>query len=93
LACLGPSGRDKDFERFDLTLTLYWDNQALTKDMCPPKHLKKVRRLVEFFRQHLDTVVPDPYYSEAAEFERVLDLVEDGVQGLVAHCRGRLAYA
>ena len=37
-----------------------------------------------------DREVPDPYYGEAAEFERVLDLVEDGVQGLVAHCRGRL---
>lgn len=34
-------------------------------------------------------VVPDPYYGEAAEFERMLDLVEDGVQGQVVHCRGR----
>ena len=81
---------DEDFERFDLILTMDWDNQALTEAMCPPQHLKKVRRLAEFFRQHSDTVVPDPYYGEAAEFERVLDLVEDGVQGLVVHCRGCL---
>ena len=72
---------------FDLILTMDWDNQALTEAMCPPQHLKKVRRLAEFFRQYSDTVVPDPYYGGAAEFERVLDLVEDGVQGLVAHCR------
>ena len=66
-----------------------WDNQSLTENLCPPEHLKKVRRLAEFFRQHADTVVPDPYYGGPEDFERVLDLVEDGVEGLLAHCQRR----
>jgi protein-tyrosine phosphatase len=79
-----------DFERFDLILTMDWDNQSLTESLCPPEHLKKVRRLAEFFRHHSDTVVPDPYDGGPDGFERVLDLVEDGVDGLLAHCQRRL---
>lgn len=79
-----------DFKHFDLILTMDWDNQSLTENLCPPEHLKKVRRLAEFFRKHSDTVVPDPYYGGPEDFERVLDLVEDGVEGLLAHCQRRL---
>ncbi len=84
---------DEDFARFDLILTMDWDNQSLTESICPPEHLKKVRRLAEFFQQHTDTVVPDPYYGGPEDFERVLDLVEDGVAGLLAHCQRRLPAA
>jgi protein-tyrosine phosphatase len=35
-------------------------------------------------------VVPDPYYGGPEDFERVLDLIEDGVEGLLAHCQRRL---
>ena len=81
---------EADFERFDLILTMDWDNQALTESICPPAHTRKVRRLAEFFQRHTDTVVPDPYYGGPDDFERVLDLVEDGVDGLLRHCRQRL---
>ena len=81
---------EHDFEHHDLILTMDWDNQSLTESVCPPAHLKKVRRLAEFFQQNTDTVVPDPYYGGPQDFERVLDLVEDGVQGLLAHCQRRL---
>ena len=67
---------EADFERFDLILTMDWD--------------KKVRRLAEFFQRFSDTVVPDPHYGGPEDFERVLDLVEDGTEGLMALCRRRL---
>ncbi len=84
---------EADFERFDLILTMDWDNQALTESICPPAHARKVRRLAEFFQRHSDTVVPDPYYGGPDDFERVLDLVEDAAEGLIAHCRQRLGLA
>jgi len=31
--------------------------------------------------------VPDPYYSGAQGFERVLDMMEDAAQGLLNHIR------
>ncbi len=81
---------ESDFERFDLILTMDWDNQALTESLAPPAHVKKVRRLAEFFQRHSDTVVPDPYYGGPDDFERVLDLIEDGAEGLMVLCRRRL---
>jgi protein-tyrosine phosphatase len=68
-----------------------WDNLALIEAMAPPQHLKKVRRLAEFFQTSQATVVPDPYYGGEHSFEEVLDLVEDGCRGLVLHLQKRHA--
>jgi protein-tyrosine phosphatase len=75
--------RDDDFETFDLILTMDWDNQALTEELCPEPHRHKVRRLAEFFQTRKETVVPDPYSGGAKGFELVLDMVEDAVDGLI----------
>jgi protein-tyrosine phosphatase len=82
---------DADFDNFDLILAMDWDNLALIQAMAPPQHLKKVRRLAEFFQTSDATVVPDPYYGGASSFEDVLDLVEDGCRGLLVHVQKRLA--
>jgi len=76
-----------DFERMDLILVMDWDNLALTQAACPSEHQRKVRRLMEFARQHTDTVVPDPYYGGEAGFETVLDLLDDACTGLVSHLK------
>jgi protein-tyrosine phosphatase len=68
-----------------------WDNLVLAERMCPPEHAKKLRRFAEFFQQHDSPIVPDPYQGGAAGFEHVLDLVEDGSEGLLAHVRRMLA--
>lgn len=80
----------QDFERFDLVLVMDWDNLALAQELCPPQHAKKLRRFAEFFQRHDSPVVPDPYRGGAAGFEQVLDLVEDGSEGLLAHVRREL---
>lgn len=79
---------DTDFEHFDLVLAMDRENFALLEAQCPPEHRAKLRRLTEFARRHTSPEVPDPYYSAAAGFEHVLDLVEDACEGLVAHLRG-----
>lgn len=79
-----------DFETFDLVLVMDWDNYVTAERLCPPPHAKKLRRFAEFFRQHDSPVVPDPYQGGAAGFEQVLDLVEDGSAGLLAHVRRAL---
>jgi protein-tyrosine phosphatase len=81
----------EDFETFDLVLVMDWDNLVLAERMCPPEHAKKLRRFAEFFQQHDSPIVPDPYQGGAAGFEHVLDLVEDGSEGLLAHVRRMLA--
>ncbi len=79
-----------DFERFDLVLAMDWDNLALGEQLCPPEHRRKLRRFAEFFQRFEHTVVPDPYTGGPAGFELVLDLVEDGSEGLLRHVRQQL---
>jgi protein-tyrosine phosphatase len=78
---------DEDFERFDLILAMDWDNLALLEAQCPVEHRGKLKRLTEFACRHDSPVVPDPYYSGPDGFERVLDLIEDACDGLVAHLK------
>jgi protein-tyrosine phosphatase len=79
-----------DFDRFDLVLAMDWDNLALAEQLCPPHHRRKLRRFAEFFQRSDHTVVPDPYAGGPAGFELVLDLVEDGSEGLLRHVRQQL---
>ena len=83
----------RDFETFDLVLVMDWDNLALAEQLCPKQHAKKLRRFAEFFQHHDSPVVPDPYQGGAAGFEHVLDLVEDGSEGLLAHVKRQLGLA
>lgn len=83
----------QDFVDFDLVLVMDWDNLALSQALCPPEHLRKVRRLAEFFQHHDGHVVPDPYKGRAKGFELVLDLVEDGCAGLLQHAQQQLKAA
>ena len=51
--------------------------------------MSKVRRFVEFCSKHPDrTYVPDPYYEGREGFELVLDMLEDGCEGLLEELRG-----
>ena len=75
----------QDFQQADLILAMDWNNLALLQAQCPPDTAHKVRRMAEFFQHHPDTVVPDPYEEGPAGFEKVIDLIEDGCQGLLQH--------
>lgn len=80
----------QDFSDFDLVLTMDWDNLTHAQALCPPGQQRKLRRLAEFFQHHDSPVVPDPYQGGAKGFELVLDLVEDGCEGLLRHVQQRL---
>ena len=46
---------------------------------------EKICRMTDFCRRHPDrTYVPDPYYEGREGFELVLDMLEDGCEGLLA---------
>lgn len=46
----------------------------------------KIFRMREFFSRHADrSYVPDPYYEGADGFELVLDMLEEGCEGILAH--------
>ncbi|MDY0012410.1 MAG: low molecular weight protein-tyrosine-phosphatase [Rhodocyclaceae bacterium] len=72
-----------DFERFDLVLAMDRGHLEILLARCPPVHQHKVRLFMAYARQHAVDEVPDPYYGGPQGFERVLDLCEDAVGGLL----------
>ena len=74
---------DDDFEKFDLLITMDWDNRALLEQRCPPHLQHKIRGFAEFLKASKATVIPDPYYGDDKNFEHVLDLVEEASEGLM----------
>ena len=83
----------RDFERFDLVLAMDWQNLQELRELCPPQHHHKLRRLMEFAPAGLGDVVDDPYYGGREGFERVLDHVEQACQGLLNHLKAALEEA
>ena len=80
-----------DFVRQALILAMDTSNLAALREQCPQEFQYKLRLLLEFAAGPQGREVPDPFYGDAAGFERVLDLCEAGVRGLVDALRsGRL---
>lgn len=72
-----------DFPRFDLLLAMDQGHLEVLLRRSPPVYRPKVRLFMSFARRHGGDDVPDPYYGAESGFEKVLDLCEDGVAGLL----------
>ena len=59
-----------DFHSFDLILAADELNLRELRRRCPPEQHARLRLFLE------DVALPDPYYGESDDFEKVLDLVE-----------------
>jgi protein-tyrosine phosphatase len=72
-----------DFEAFDLLLAMDFNNMAILQDMCPAEHRDKIGLLMSYAMQRRASIVHDPYYRGARDFDLVLDYIEDACIGLV----------
>ncbi|UCG72153.1 MAG: low molecular weight phosphotyrosine protein phosphatase [Chromatiales bacterium] len=81
----------EDFERFDLLLAMDTDNLEFLTRLAPDTRRAELRRLLDFAPTAGITDVPDPYYGGDTGFERVLDLVEAAVEGLLPELDARAA--
>jgi protein-tyrosine phosphatase len=79
-----------DFERFDLILAMDDDNLSELESLRPAQSRAELALLMDHSGGR-GRVVPDPYYGDAAGFERVLDDIEAACEGLVSALRTRLA--
>lgn len=74
----------KDFDEFDLIIAMDHENYADLIFMSPSKmRSEKIEMFCKYCEEHDDEVVPDPYYGGPQGFELVLDLLEDGCQGIL----------
>lgn len=79
----------EDFDAFDLVLGMDHDNLKQASRLCPPAQRDRLQLLMDYAPTASHRVVPDPYYGEAADFDRVLDLVEAACDGLIADLKKR----
>ncbi len=69
-----------DFTRFDRVLAMGRDHLTWLRRACPTAQRDKVGLFLDFSEEFAGGEVPDPYYGDAADFERVLDLVEHAAE-------------
>lgn len=84
---------ERDVAHFDLLIVMDELNRSTLLGRIPPEHHPKVRLMMEFAHGADDIrvrEVPDPYYGEREDFERVLDLVEEASDGLLQFVRERV---
>jgi len=79
-----------DFDAFDLILAMDDDNLAELRLLHAEQGGAAPALLMDHAPDHPRRHVPDPYYGQADAFETVLDTVEAGCDGLIAHLRARL---
>lgn len=73
----------EDYQRFDLLLAMDRGHLEQMMKNCPEVYRIKLRLFLEFAEEALEREVPDPYYGGPNGFEFVLDLCEQGVDGLL----------
>lgn len=81
----GRQVSQRDFVEFDYILAMDDDNLARMQAICPAQHAHKVSLFLDYSEKFTEREVPDPYYGGGSGFEKVLDMVEDASQGLLAH--------
>lgn len=78
-----------DFERFDFILAMDEENLENLLAICPEGQESKAQLFLDYAPHRPEREVPDPYYGGDAGFERVLDMIEEAAQGLLAEIRKR----
>lgn len=80
---------EADFERFDYILAMDGSNLSVLESRCAAPYRDRLHRLLDFADGADSRDVPDPYFGGPDGFGRVLDLVESGARGFLAHLQSR----
>jgi protein-tyrosine phosphatase len=79
----------RDFIEFDLILAMDRANLAALRAMAPAASHDRLGLFLRYAAQPGIAEVPDPYHGTQSDFERVVDLIEQGSHALLAHLRGQ----
>jgi protein-tyrosine phosphatase len=73
-----------DIEAFDLILAMDRANVASLEGIAATRSKGKIELLLDYGDRFHGEEVPDPYGGEVRDFERALDMIEDGCRGVAA---------
>lgn len=73
-----------DFEHYDFIICMDKNNLNNIKKLDhDQKYADKIFLMTDFIKNKKNQDVPDPYYGSTKDFDLVLDLVQEGAQGLL----------
>lgn len=76
--------RPQDLAANDLVLAMDAGHLQAMRAACAPEHAHKLHLFLDFAPGLEGQDVPDPYFGDLGGFDRVLQLCEAGVRGLLA---------
>jgi protein-tyrosine phosphatase len=71
-----------DFDLYDFILAMDRSNVANLRAVAPTRSKHKIELLLEYGDAFHGLDVPDPYGGEVKDFQRALEMIEDGCQGV-----------
>jgi protein-tyrosine phosphatase len=75
---------DTDFKLFDMVVGMDDQNiRDLNKMAGSNANRSKIYKMTDFCSRQDYSFVPDPYYGDTKDYELVIDLLEDGCEGLI----------
>ena len=77
--------RLKDFTTYTYILAMDNENYRILQQLCPAEHGHKISMVMEFAPEPGVIEVPDPYFGNIAGFERVFDMLDVAMKGLIVH--------
>jgi len=80
-----------DFSAYDYIVAMDEHNLHTLRENCPEEHMGSLFSLVDFAPELGLDEVPDPYYGNMAGFERVYEILDHGLRGLLGQIRRDLA--
>lgn len=72
-----------DFNAFDHIIAMDQGHYQILENLRPEKCRAKMTLFSGYCSEFQGKDVPDPYYGDDAGFETVLDILEDGAQGII----------
>jgi len=72
-----------DLDHYDAILAMDRFNIAILRKIAPTRCKGKIELLLEYGDDYHGEEVPDPYGGEVRDFERAMDMIEDGCRGLL----------
>lgn len=81
----------EDFENFDVISVMDSGHMEILRQLCPAGEEHRLMLFLDHAAAPLQGQdVPDPYYGGPEDYEHMLDLIEEGMTGLIDHLRSRL---
>lgn len=86
LTSLARQINPQDFEIFDFLFAASHEvMEHLLTHAKTPEHKGKIKLMTVYSKSFPHQDIPDPYYKGLADFDLVLDMLEDSCQGILDH--------